>query len=82
MTLAEPIRRAARTQRSCPHHWMIEPARGPVSRGTCRHCGTRRKFRNSVEASAWGGEDRRLRPAPRSVDRLAQPIGEVNVVDF
>ena len=33
------------------HHWVIEEARGPRSRGTCKRCGVEREFRN------WLGDD-------------------------
>ena len=33
----------------CPHHWVIEKANGPVSKGRCRLCGEEREFSNSVE---------------------------------
>ncbi len=32
----------------CRHHWLIEAANGPVSRGVCRNCLESREFRNSV----------------------------------
>ncbi len=38
---------------ACPHHWEIESANGPISKGTCRVCGEEREFNNSVET--WGG---------------------------
>ncbi len=31
----------------CPHHWLIEGARGATSRGTCKYCGEERLFYNS-----------------------------------
>ncbi len=37
----------------CKHHWAIERANGPISKGTCRVCGEEREFNNSVET--WGG---------------------------
>ncbi len=37
----------------CMHHWVIERANGPISKGTCRVCGEEREFNNSVET--WGG---------------------------
>ena len=37
----------------CKHHWAIEKANGPISKGTCRVCGEEREFSNSVET--WGG---------------------------
>ena len=33
---------------SCCHHWVIEPANGPISRGVCRHCNESREFKNSI----------------------------------
>ena len=38
---------------ACSHHWAIERANGPISKGTCRVCGEEREFSNSVET--WGG---------------------------
>ena len=37
----------------CAHHWMIETANGPLSRGSCSLCGEEREFSNSPEY--WGG---------------------------
>ncbi len=41
------------TTTPCPHHWVIETANGPISKGKCRLCGEEREFNNSVET--WGG---------------------------
>ena len=38
----------------CSHHWVIEPATGPLSRGLCRSCGEVRTFSNYVESASWG----------------------------
>ena len=32
----------------CRHHWVIEPANGPVSRGECVNCHSVREFYNSI----------------------------------
>jgi hypothetical protein len=32
----------------CCHYWIIQPAMGPVSDGTCRRCGQVREFFNSL----------------------------------
>ena len=32
----------------CTHHWLIETAAGPVSKGMCRFCGEEREFSNSA----------------------------------
>ncbi len=39
---------------SCRHHWVIQPADGPVSQGSCRSCGAVKEFKNYVESAAWG----------------------------
>ncbi len=31
----------------CHHYWIIESARGPVSRGVCKFCGAQKEFHNS-----------------------------------
>ena len=38
----------------CRHHWVIQPATGPVSQGSCRTCGAVKEFKNYVESAAWG----------------------------
>ena len=38
----------------CVHHWLIKPAEGPISEGTCKKCGELREFKNSPEGE---GED-------------------------
>ena len=30
------------------HHWLIEPASGPVSKGKCKGCKATKDFMNSV----------------------------------
>ena len=38
----------------CQHHWVIQPATGPVSQGVCQACGEERDFMNYVESASWG----------------------------
>jgi hypothetical protein len=38
----------------CRHHWVIQPADGPVSNGACQVCGETREFKNYVESATWG----------------------------
>lgn len=45
---------AAATTAVCRHHWVIQPADGPVSNGSCRICGETREFKNYVESASWG----------------------------
>ena len=33
---------------ACKHHWLIEAADGPESRGVCKYCGETRNFPNSL----------------------------------
>ena len=39
---------------ACRHHWVIQPADGPVSDGSCQACGESREFKNYVESATWG----------------------------
>jgi len=34
----------------CVHHWIIEPANGPVSKGVCVTCDEIKDFKNFVDA--------------------------------
>ena len=39
----------------CAHHWNIEPAEGPTSKGVCTYCGEERWFANYVaDVGPWG----------------------------
>ena len=37
----------------CCHHWVIEPAEGPLSEGVCQKCGLVKTFSNYVERHDW-----------------------------
>lgn len=42
------------------HRWLIDEAKGPMSRGVCRVCGAERAFRNWVaQADFSTAEERR-----------------------
>ena len=41
-----------KTAPECVHHWVIEPANGPVSEGRCKRCEVTRDFSNSVWADS------------------------------
>ena len=45
---------AVETVAECRHHWVIQPADGPVSNGACQVCGESREFKNYVESATWG----------------------------
>ena len=34
---------------TCCHHWLIQPADGPVSEGVCLLCDETREFKNSID---------------------------------
>lgn len=36
---------------TCPHHWLIEPPKGPTSMGVCKLCGETREFDNQFSKS-------------------------------
>jgi len=41
---------------NCCHHWIIQPAVGPVSEGACRKCGEVKEFKNSIDyETEWSG---------------------------
>ncbi len=56
----------------CRHHWVIQPATGPVSQGVCQACGEVRDFQNYVEAASWG--DTRL--ANRSRGQATEDVAK------
>jgi hypothetical protein len=43
-TISRPVKKA-----TCIHHWLIEPAIGPISRGVCKYCGERKDFFNILD---------------------------------
>ena len=36
---------------TCNHHWLIEPAIGPTSKGVCKLCGAEKEFNNIIDDS-------------------------------
>ena len=49
------------TQSTCRHHWIIEPAAGPVSLGFCQFCSETKEFKNSLEDWNFFRENIRVR---------------------
>jgi hypothetical protein len=39
----------------CRHHWLIEEAAGPTSKGRCKSCGAERDFSNSPQMNPTTG---------------------------
>jgi hypothetical protein len=40
-------------QDDCRHHWVIEMAQGPTSRGRCKHCKSERDFFNDPDQAVY-----------------------------
>ena len=57
----------------CRHHWLIDVAGGPSSKGVCRLCGTERQFRNYLDSTEWERE-----PAlPEPVRLVGSSVGSI-----
>ena len=41
------------SKNDCLHHWVIDSAEGPVSRGECKLCQLVREFKNFVGEDKW-----------------------------
>lgn len=46
-------------QSNCRHYWVIEPPKGPTSRGVCQLCGAEKEFQNFMSDS-WDGDQSSL----------------------
>ena len=58
----------------CRHHWVIQPADGPVSNGSCQACGEIREFKNYVESATWG--DSRISGKSSSASPLVESTSD------
>ena len=48
--------------KTCPHHWLIPTADGPVSLGMCQFCRKTREFKNSFDTpDHWREPPRKTR---------------------
>ena len=54
----------------CKHHWVIDQPNGPTSYGTCKICGVKEEFRNSMPGSGWD----RSGQVKKSKQQAAEPI--------
>ncbi len=59
---------------TCRHHWVIQPADGPVSNGSCQNCGETREFKNYVESATWG--DSRAARKSASASAAIEPTSD------
>lgn len=55
----------------CSHHWVIDSANGPISRGVCRLCQEVREFENSPNIQLWGNGPTSKHPTRQSGDDRA-----------
>lgn len=56
----------------CIHHWLIQPARGPTSEGTCKFCREVREFQNIIGTQPWGIRDNRAEAYPVATQAKAE----------
>ena len=62
----------------CRHHWVIQPATGPISSGVCQLCDETREFKNYVEASTWGDDKTNNRVAARANSDVSRTVSKVS----
>ena len=60
----------------CRHHWVIQPATGPVSQGVCQACGEVREFKNYVESASWGDTRLGNRSSGETSDSVAKTVAD------
>lgn len=49
----------------CQHHWLIDTAGGPKSKGVCRICGAEQLFKNALDSVEWDNGESNFASAPR-----------------
>ena len=76
MTQQPPIVSLSEVQEpaQCRHHWVIQPATGPVSQGVCQACGEARDFMNYVESAPWGDTRLGNRSGGEPNDAVAETV--------
>lgn len=52
----EPALEGQETKARCCHYWIIETAKGPISKGVCKYCGEEKEFFNSWQDTLWEGD--------------------------
>ncbi len=60
----------------CRHHWVIQPATGPMSLGVCQTCGMSREFKNYVEAAAWGDSRQAARASTAASEAVSRAVAD------
>ena len=65
-----------RTRGECCHHWVISSPGGPMSPGTCKLCGGRKEFINSLPVREYHRRTDRQIEAPADV-KMPTPLSAV-----
>jgi len=71
LELAAPVTAACNMKLDCYHHWIIDVATDPLSKGVCRLCGDEKMFRNQFQ---WA----EIAP-PRVVNSRRQANGSTSI---
>ena len=66
----------AKSTATCSHHWVIQPATGPLSQGICQSCGEVRDFKNYVEAATWGESKAAKRANLENSESLSRAVAD------
>ena len=61
---------------ACCHHWIIQPAIGPVSEGMCQKCGEVKEFKNSLDYETEWSSRRELARSDLGV--AVDPLDDVD----
>jgi hypothetical protein len=62
---------------SCCHHWIIQPALGPISEGMCQKCGEVREFKNSIDyETEWTSRKEVGRSSSEGSDNSLEDVEE------
>jgi len=69
-------------QENCPHHWVIDSPKGPMSTGHCKICDLTKEFMNSISEANWDKSpvktDKKvaLTPEQGKIDAEPEPVKE------
>lgn len=66
------------TVAGCCHHWIIQPAVGPVSEGSCQKCGEVKEFKNSIDyETEWTTRRELARSEAASPPEVMDDVDEI-----
>ena len=73
-TMVPPSGDPLSADQPCRHHWVIQPASGPVSLGECQLCGEAREFKNYVESASCGDSRLAARSGNNSSEQIVRNV--------